>query len=162
MKETSQLTTSLVPFTRNKHLKKKKNLRFVSVYCQILLSTTAYLFVFFLFECICFLSLSLLTFYCSPSFFLFNWIMTTFFHFYVERRRKKWNLSHFFSDLIESIRRKSSLFWNARRKLARINSNTLQLRSEHARASTKQGFWHIQTYIYGFTHLIREQKNVNV
>jgi hypothetical protein len=89
------------------------------------------------------LSLSLLTFYCSPSFFPFSsffflrlfitiwiglWLPSFSFIFWKE---KKWNLSHLYTDLIESARRMNSLFWNARRKLARVNSNTLQLRSVH-------------------------------
>lgn len=124
--------TILFEFTLNNNLsfttKRKKNLRFVSVYCQVLLSNTAYLFFFlsfsFLFECIHFLSLLftlsfdvLLLFFSiflSLSFFLFihhclNWIMTSFFHFPIETE-EKWNLSHLSTYLIESRRKKNSLF----------------------------------------------------
>jgi hypothetical protein len=84
------------------------------------------------------LFLSLLTFYCSPSFFLsfttiwFGlWLyFLSFMHWKKKREREK-NLSHLYTCRTKSIRRKSSLFWYAWRKLARINSNTLQLRSVH-------------------------------
>ena len=71
--------------------------------------------------------------------------MTTFF----QRNEKEEKKMEFVTSLsrsllplvlIESVRRKSSLFSNARRKLARVNSNTLQIRSVHARTYAMQGF----------------------
>jgi hypothetical protein len=142
----------------------QKNLHFMSVYCQTLLSTAVsmrisfFLLDFFLslsLKCLYFLSLSLLrclflTFYCSLIFSVFyhfsfslsfNWIMITF--SFLNLFEKKWNLSHYY---VYPIRRKNALFWNARRKLDRVNSNTLEFQSLYVCLLT-EGFWNI--YIKG-------------
>jgi hypothetical protein len=109
------------------------------------------------------LSLCLLTFYCSLSFF-FSFLSQLseldydylFFHFVLkgeeEKEEKKNGICHnLYTYLIEWIRKKNSLFWNARRKLARVNSNTLQTSiCTCACMYTKQGFWHIYIYIHSY------------
>ena len=137
------MSTNKLSFIKKK---KKKNLRFVSVYCQALLSTTAYLFSFLLSA----YAFSHLTFYCSPSFFLSSflspvffslaldslsvslslssrmhnnliWIMTTTTFIFVEKRkrkRSKRNCHNRCTDGTKSIRRKNFVVLKRLKKIS--------------------------------------------
>jgi hypothetical protein len=109
-------------------------------------SVSLSLFLSVSFDVLLFFSFIFLSFFLS----VLNWIMTSFFHFYVEREKKmEFVTSVHLSNWINK-KKENLLFWNARRKLARVNSNTLQLRSVHVHAYTKQGFWHTHTCIHSY------------
>jgi hypothetical protein len=114
-------------------IRKKANLHFVSVYCQIALSTAVSMRI----------SLSLsrfvtLSFSFSLSFSIGLWLP---FLLLTRLKKKTEEICHTTTYLIVS-NKKNSMFWNARRKLGKINIDTLQFRSMW-RYILRESFWHI-------------------
>jgi len=112
---------------------KKENLRFVSVYCQIALSTAVSMRIS---KCLHFLVLFLSL---SLSFSIGLWLPSLL----LTRLKRKRNeeICHTTTYLIVS-NKKNSMFWNARRKLGKVNTDTLQFRSMW-RYILREIFWHI-------------------
>ncbi len=120
MKEPCKITSEQLFFLRliTTYLSPKKKKTYVlcvSVYCQVVLSTTTYLF-FFYFVWAHMLSFSLsffwrfivlhLSFFLSFLLFTTVWIGLWLPSFIWCWKKKKWNLSHLYTYLIESIRGK--------------------------------------------------------